>query len=99
MAATLALPEKAVLIARNLGPAELLEFDRKQLRAVVLEEGSSTAHVAIVARALDLPMLGRVEGALARIEAGDRLIVDADNGQLFVRPGEDIEEKVPRAWR
>jgi phosphotransferase system enzyme I (PtsP) len=47
-----------------------------------------------VARALDLPMLGRVEGALARIEAGDRLIVDADNGQLFVRPGEDIEEKV-----
>ncbi|HYV88600.1 MAG TPA: phosphoenolpyruvate--protein phosphotransferase [Candidatus Polarisedimenticolia bacterium] len=93
-AATLALPEKAVLIARNLGPAELLEFERKKLRAVVLEEGSSTAHVAIVARALDLPVLGRVEGALTRIEAGDRLIVDADNGQLFVRPGEDIEEKV-----
>jgi phosphotransferase system enzyme I (PtsP) len=93
-AITLALPEKAVLIARNLGPAELLEFERKKLRAVVLEEGSSTAHVAIVARALDLPVLGRVEGALARIEAGDRLIVDADNGQLFVRPGEDIEEKV-----
>ncbi len=93
-AATLTLPEKAVLIARSLGPAELLEFERKRLRAVVLEEGSPTAHVAIVARALDLPMLGRVEGALARIEAGDRLIVDADNGQLFVRPGEDIEEKV-----
>jgi phosphotransferase system, enzyme I, PtsP len=91
---TLALPEKAVLIARTLGPAELLEFERKRLRAVVLEEGSPTAHVAIVARALDLPVLGRVEGALACIEAGDRLIVDADNGQLFVRPGEDIEEKV-----
>jgi phosphotransferase system, enzyme I, PtsP len=93
-AATLALPEKAILIARTLGPAELLEFERKRLRAVVLEEGSPTAHVAIVARALDLPVLGRVEGALARIEAGDRLIVDADNGQLFVRPGDDIEEKV-----
>ncbi len=89
-----ALPEKAILIARTLGPAELLEFERKRLRAVVLEEGSPTAHVAIVARALDLPVLGRVEGALARIEAGDRLIVDADNGQLFVRPGDDIEEKV-----
>jgi phosphotransferase system enzyme I (PtsP) len=92
--ATLSLPEKAILIARTLGPAELLEFERKRLRAVVLEEGSPNAHVAIVARALDLPVLGRVEGALARIEAGDRLIVDADNGQLFVRPGEDIEEKV-----
>ena len=83
-----------MLIARTLGPAELLEFERKRLRAVVLEEGSPAAHVAIVARALDLPVLGRVEGALARIEAGDRVIVDADNGQLFVRPGEDIEEKV-----
>src|SRR5262249_9944065 len=88
------LPEKAVIIARTLGPAELLEFDRKRLRAVVLEEGSPTAHVAIVARALDLPMIGRVEGALARIEDRDRIIVDADNGQAFVRPGDDVEEKV-----
>ncbi len=89
-----ALPEKTVLIARNLGPAELLEFERKRLRAVVLEEGSASSHVAIVARALDLPVLGRVDGALTRIEAGDRLIVDADNGQLFVRPSDDIEDKV-----
>jgi len=88
------LPEKAVLVARILGPAELLEFDRKRLRALVLEEGSPTAHVAIVARALDLPVIGRVEGALTRIETGDRLVVDADNGQVFVRPGEDVEAQV-----
>ena len=88
------LPEKAVLVARALGPAELLELDRRRLRAIVLEEGSPTAHVAIVARALDLPVLGRVESALSRIEPGDRLIVDADNGQVFVRPGEDVEAQV-----
>jgi phosphotransferase system enzyme I (PtsP) len=88
------LPEKAVLVARALGPAELLELDRRRLRAIVLEEGSPTAHVAIVARALDLPVLGRVESALGRIEPGDRLIVDADNGQVFVRPGEDVEAQV-----
>lgn len=93
-AAAIILPEKAVVVARTLGPAELLEFDRKRLRAIILEEGSPTAHVAIVARALDLPMIGRVEGALARIEERDRIIVDADNGQAFVRPGDDIEEKV-----
>jgi phosphotransferase system enzyme I (PtsP) len=93
-AAAIALPEKAVVVARTLGPAELLEFDRKRLRAIILEEGSPTAHVAIVARALDLPMIGRVEGALARIEERDRVIVDADNGQAFIRPGDDIEEKV-----
>jgi len=50
--------------------------------------------VAIVARALDLPVIGRVEGALTRIETGDRLVVDADNGQVFVRPGEDVEAQV-----
>jgi phosphotransferase system, enzyme I, PtsP len=88
------LPEKAVVVARSLGPAELLEFDRKKLRAIVLEEGSPTSHVAIVARALDVPMIGRVEGALARIEARDRVIVDADNAQAFVRPGDDIEASV-----
>ena len=92
--AAVPLPEKAVVIARTLGPAELLEYDRKHLQGLVLEEGSPTAHVAIVARALDLPVIGRVEGALARIESRDRIIVDADNGQAFVRPGEDIEEKV-----
>jgi phosphotransferase system enzyme I (PtsP) len=94
---TIVLPEKAVLIARSLGPAELLELDRKRLRALVLEEGSPTSHVAIVARALDLPVVGRVEGAFGRVESGDRVIVDADNGQLFVRPGEDVEEKVAQS--
>ncbi len=93
-AAVAPLPEKAVVIARTLGAAELLEFDRKRLRAIILEEGSPTSHVAIVARALDVPMIGRVEGALTRIEARDRVIVDADNAQAFVRPGDDIEEKV-----
>jgi phosphotransferase system, enzyme I, PtsP len=96
-AVTIALPEKAVLIARSLGPAELLELDRKRLRALILEEGSQTSHVAIVARALDLPVVGQVEGAFDRIERGDRIIVDADNGQLFVRPGEDVEEKVAQS--
>ena len=47
------LPDDMVLIARDLGPAELLDYDSSKLRAVVLEEGSPTAHVSIVARALE----------------------------------------------
>ena len=46
------LPDEAILVARNMGPAELLDYDRKKLRGVVLEEGTATAHVSIVARAL-----------------------------------------------
>ena len=53
-----ALPQDVILVARNLSAADLLEYDRSRLRGVVLEEGSQTAHVTIVARAFDIPMLG-----------------------------------------
>jgi phosphotransferase system, enzyme I, PtsP len=86
------LPENAVLIARNMGPAELLDYDQSRLRAVVLEEGSATAHVTIVAKALRIPMLGRVERILERAEPGDPIIVEADTGYVYIRPGEDVEE-------
>jgi phosphotransferase system, enzyme I, PtsP len=86
-----ALPNEFILVARSLGPAEVLDFDRGRLRGVILEEGSPTSHVAIVARALGIPMVGRVQGAMSRIDPGDRVALDGDNGQVFVRPGEDVE--------
>ncbi|HLT01621.1 MAG TPA: phosphoenolpyruvate--protein phosphotransferase, partial [Geminicoccaceae bacterium] len=85
------LPPEFILVARSLGPAELLDYDRSRLRGVILEEGSPTSHVAIVARALDIPMVGRVEAAMSRIGPGDRVALDGDHGQIFVRPGEDVE--------
>ena len=86
------LPDNSILICRSLGPTELLDYDRKKLRGLVLEEGSPTMHVAILARALDIPMVGRVHDALRRINAQDPVIVDADNAQIFVRPPDDILE-------
>ncbi|WP_353199728.1 phosphoenolpyruvate--protein phosphotransferase [Sandarakinorhabdus sp.] len=85
-AAQLGLQGDAILIARNLGPAELLEYDKRHLKGVVLEEGSLTAHVIIVARAMGVPVLGRVEHLFAQVNDGDELIVDAGNGALLVRP-------------
>lgn len=84
------LPENIVLFARNLGPAQLLDFDRSRLRAVVLEEGSATAHVAIIARALDIPMVGQAKNVMSRVEEGDPIIVDADHGSVLIRPGENV---------
>src|SRR3546814_3648239 len=55
-AAQMGLRQDSILIARNLGPAELLEYDRRRLKGVVLEEGSLTAHVIIVARAMGVPV-------------------------------------------
>ena len=85
------LPDEFVLVARNLGPAELLDYDRRRLRALVLEEGSAYSHVAIVARALDIPVVGQAADILRRVEPLDFLIVDGDNGQVFVRPADDIQ--------
>ncbi|HZF42497.1 MAG TPA: phosphoenolpyruvate--protein phosphotransferase [Sphingomonadaceae bacterium] len=85
------LKHDAILIARNLGPAELLEYDRRRLKGVVLEEGSLTAHVIIVARAMGVPVLGRVKEVRLAIGEGDTLLLDVDEGVLFVRPPAGVE--------
>ncbi len=85
------LKRDAILIAKNLGPAELLEYDRRRLKGVVLEEGSLTAHVIIVARAMGVPVLGRVKDVRVAIAEGDPLLLDVDEGVLFVRPAASIE--------
>jgi phosphotransferase system enzyme I (PtsP) len=86
------LPERTILVARSMGPAELLDYDPARLKGLVLEEGSPTSHVAIVARALDIPVIGRVKDALTKIEPGDTVIVDADNAQVLIRPGDDVQQ-------
>ena len=91
------LPAEFVLVARAMGPAELLDYAHRRIVGLVLEEGSPTAHVAIVARALDIPVLGRVAEATGRIEAGDLVVVDADHAQILVRPSEDIQQAVAAA--
>jgi phosphotransferase system enzyme I (PtsP) len=85
-AATLGLRNDAIIIARNLGPAELLEYDRRRLKGVILEEGSLTSHVVIVARAMGVPVLGRMRGVRGRIRDGDQLLLDADAAMVTVRP-------------
>lgn len=91
-AAQMGLKQDAILIARNLGPAELLEYDRRRLKGVVLEEGSLTAHVTIVARAMGVPMLGRVRDVRRLVAEGDRLLLDGSSDSLVVRPSAAMDE-------
>jgi len=91
-AAQMGLRQDTILIARNLGPAELLEYDRRRLKGVILEEGSLTAHVTIVARAMGVPVLGRVRDVRRLIAEGDMLLLDVVEGNVFVRPSSAMEE-------
>ena len=89
-----ALPENAILIARNLGPADLLEYDRHKLCGLLLEEGSPASHAAIVARALDSPCVGRLVGLRDQVSEGDPVIVDGESGEAYLRPRPDVVKAV-----
>ena len=85
------LPDNAILVARTMGPAALLDYDRKKLRGLVLEEGSPTSHVAIVARALGIAAVGQIANATGLVDAGDAVIVDGTSGEVRIRPPADVE--------
>jgi phosphotransferase system enzyme I (PtsP) len=88
------LPDNAILVARNLGPADLLEYDRAKLKGLLLEEGSPASHAAIVARAMDIPCVGRLEGLRDRVSEGDPVIVDAESAEAYLRPRPDVVRSI-----
>jgi phosphotransferase system enzyme I (PtsP) len=88
------LPDDAILVARNLGPADLLEYPRETLKGLLLEEGSAASHAAIVARALGIPCVGRLMGLRDRLSEGDLVIVDGETGEAHLRPRSDMLDSV-----
>ncbi|MBX4938792.1 phosphoenolpyruvate--protein phosphotransferase [Rhizobium binae] len=91
-------PNDAIILARAMGAAELLDYPRANVRGLVLEEGAVTSHVVIVARAMGIPVIGQAAGVVALAENGDAVIIDADEGHVHLRPMTDhrrsYEEKV-----
>ncbi|QRM53316.1 phosphoenolpyruvate--protein phosphotransferase [Sinorhizobium sp. BG8] len=93
-----AFPNDAIIVARAMGAAELLDYPRQNVRGLVLEEGAVTSHVVIVARAMGIPVVGQSAGAVALAENGDPVIIDGDDALVHLRPVQDLqrsyEEKV-----
>jgi phosphotransferase system, enzyme I, PtsP len=86
------LPPNAIVVSRNMGPAELLDYDRTKIRGVILEEGGKTSHVAIVARALGIPAIGLADGIINLVDTGDAVIVDGATGEIFIRPSTELQK-------
>lgn len=95
-----ALPKNAVMVARSIGPGEVMDHAGK-IAALVLEEGSLTSHAAVVARALGIPTVVQVERITRDANPGDRIIVDGELGRVDLRPEGTIltafQEKVALA--
>lgn len=85
------LPKDAIIVARSMGAAELLDYPRDKLRGLVLEDGAATSHVVIVARAMGIPAAGQMRGAVSMAENGDAIIVDGEEGAIHLRPQPDLE--------
>jgi len=85
------LAKDAIIVARTMGAAELLDYPRERLRGVVLEDGAATSHVVIVARAMGIPVVGQAKGAVSMAENNDAAIVDGDEGIVHLRPQSDVE--------
>jgi len=85
------MPDNAIIVARAMGPAALLDYDRKKLRGLVLEDGGASSHVAIVARAIGIPMVGDVTNVTDLVETGDAIIIDGSTGDVELRPQPDVQ--------
>ncbi|SFR32749.1 phosphotransferase system, enzyme I, PtsP [Yoonia tamlensis] len=83
------MPENPILVARNIGPGELLEYG-KALKGIVLEEGSVGSHAAIVARAWAIPLVINAKGVTTEALNGDPILVDGDQGIAHLRPDETV---------
>ena len=81
-----------VVVARNMGAAELLDYNGPALRGLVLEEGAPTSHVVIVARALGIPVVGQVHNALSYADSANPVIIDGEEGMVYLRPTEEVQE-------
>ncbi|MDG1936451.1 MAG: phosphoenolpyruvate--protein phosphotransferase [Paracoccaceae bacterium] len=83
------MPEHPILVARNVGPAELLDYGRK-LKGLVLEEGSVGSHASIIARALAIPLVIHAENITAEALNGDQIMIDGEQGIVHLRPDESV---------
>jgi phosphotransferase system, enzyme I, PtsP len=84
------LPHDTVLVARSMGPADLLDYDRSRLRGLVIEDSGGQSHVAIVAKALGIPAIGNARGVIDRVDQGNPIILDADSGEVHIRPSSGV---------
>ncbi|MDP3940246.1 MAG: phosphoenolpyruvate--protein phosphotransferase [Deltaproteobacteria bacterium] len=88
-----------VLFAQTLGVYDLVELDRKRFQAAVTASGAVYSHVAILARAMNFPIVLGVEGLLEQVKAGDRIVVDGTAGLVHVNPQTTVETEYRKAQK
>lgn len=82
-----------VVVAQTMGPADLMDYDYNKIRGLIIEDGTPTMHVAIVAKALNIPVIAKIKGVFNDIKTGDNLAVDGNEGYVYINPNQSVLEK------
>ena len=82
-----------IVVAKTMGPADLMDYDYKKIRGLIIEEGTPTMHVAIVAKALGIPVVAKIKGIFEEIKTGELIAVDGNEGYVYQNPGKQVQEK------
>ena len=88
------LPRNTILVAKSLGPAELLDYDLKKIKGIILEEGSQTMHMVIVTRSLNIPLICGIKNVTDLISDGVSVALDATGGYVYLNPTDDTLEEL-----
>ena len=89
----LTVDKDIIVVAQTMGPADLMDYDYKKIRGLVIEDGTATMHVAIVAKALNIPVITKIKGLFNDIKTGDNLAIDGNEGYIYRNPSKEILEK------
>ena len=85
-------PKDFILVAQSMGPADLMDYNPKQIRGLILEDGTSTMHVAIVAKALNIPVVAKIKGLYKDVKDGEILAVDGTEGFVYLNPPDEMKK-------
>lgn len=83
-----------IIVASSMGPADLMDYDYKKIRGLIIEECTPTMHVAIVAKALNVPVIAEIEGLFKEVKDGVLMAVEGSEGAVYVNPPKTIVEKI-----
>ena len=82
-----------IVVSQTMGPADLMDYDYTKIRGLIIEDGTPTMHVAIVAKALGIPVVSKIKGIYKEIKNGELVAIDGNDGYVYINPSEPVQQK------
>jgi phosphotransferase system enzyme I (PtsP) len=83
-----------IIVAKVMGPADLMDYNHSKIRGLIIEDGTPTMHVSIVAKALNIPVIAKTKGIFDEVKNGELLAVDGEDGYVYINPSTEVQAKI-----